>query len=121
MEHSQIAQLVITNFVGRGSEGQKSGPLVRLSQIQEGRKGPYTSYTYPSPQTKTPRSTPDRLRTFEGEPMNWLLIRAGNGEMDQRPIYRGPATGRHAIVPIDEIEQEWDQTAPTERTKGLLN
>lgn len=51
----------------------------------------------------------NRLRTFEIDEDEQLVVAAGRGEMDQRFIYRGSASGRYAIVPIEEIERTWDR------------
>lgn len=51
----------------------------------------------------------NRLRTFEIDEDEQLVVMAGRGEMDQRFIYRGSASGRFAIVPIEEIEADWQR------------
>ena len=51
----------------------------------------------------------NRLRTFETDEDEQLLVIAGRDEVDQRVIYRGEASGRFAIVPIEEIERNWDR------------
>lgn len=55
------------------------------------------------------QSEMNRLRTFEIDEDEQLVVMAGRGEMDQRFIYRGPASGRFAIVPIEEIETSWQR------------
>lgn len=59
--------------------------------------------------SKAAHSEMKRLRTFEIDEDEQLVVMAGSGEMDQRYIYRGAASGRFAIVPIEEIDRTWDR------------
>lgn len=51
----------------------------------------------------TTTAEPDRLITFDIDADETLLIRAGRGELDNRTIYQGWASGRYAVVPVDEL------------------
>lgn len=55
------------------------------------------------PPTHTPTDGLNRLITFELDADETLLVRAGRDEMDNRTIYRGDASGRYAIIPVDEL------------------
>lgn len=57
-------------------------------------------------ETTTTGTGLNRLITFEVDPDETLLIRAGRDEMDNRTIYQGLASGRYAVVPVDELQHQ---------------
>lgn len=48
----------------------------------------------------------NRVRTFEADDDERVLMIAGRGEMDQRTIFSGHLEGRYAVVSIDELDYE---------------
>jgi len=50
----------------------------------------------------------NRLITFELDEGEFLLIRAGRDELDNRTILRQRTQGRYAVVPVSELQREAD-------------
>lgn len=46
---------------------------------------------------------PHRLRTFEVDDDETLVVLAGRGEMENRTIFQGRTSGRYAIVDVEEL------------------
>lgn len=54
-------------------------------------------------ETTTTGTELDRLITFDTDADETLVIRAGRDEMDNRTIFKGHASGRYAVVPVNEL------------------
>jgi len=52
-----------------------------------------------------------RLRTFEVDDDETLVVMAGRDEVDNRIIYQGRSSGRYAIVPVEALAKPptWNQ------------
>lgn len=48
----------------------------------------------------------NRVRTFEADEDEQVVMVAGTGEMNRRTIFSGHLDGRYAVVPIDELEYD---------------
>jgi hypothetical protein len=51
-----------------------------------------------------------RLLTFETSEEEQLLVRAGVSEVENRVLYQGDVTGRYAVVPVDELVENEEDT-----------
>lgn len=59
-------------------------------------------------ETTTTGNDLNRLITFELDKGEFLLIRAGRDELDNRTILRQQTQGRYAVVPVSELQREAD-------------